>query len=98
MQPIDLDIMKAKSGRQPKSSRLRPSVQNPLTGGYLGKGQSRYVDPGANVEELFNPDQLDFQKGTDADLTQQRLTGPHEWTENTQINREKLRMPGLHFL
>jgi hypothetical protein len=33
MQPIDLDIMKAKSGRQPKSSRLRPPAQNPVDRG-----------------------------------------------------------------
>jgi hypothetical protein len=40
-------------------------------------GQSLYVDPGANVEELFNPDQPDIQKATAADLKQQRLTYPH---------------------
>jgi len=64
----ELDIMKGKSERQQKSWGSKTPAHSPLTGGCLGKGQCHSVDPGANVEQISNPDQPDFQKARDADL------------------------------
>jgi hypothetical protein len=63
-----------KSERQQNSAGAKPTAQHPLTGGYLGKGQSHCVDPGANGEEKFQDQPPDFQKVSDANLKQQRLT------------------------
>ena len=95
---INLDSVKQNPQRHHNSWGSTPPAHSPLTGGCLGKGHSHFVDPGANVEEVFEPDQPDFQKARDADLKQQRLTRSHEPTEKNNINREKLHPAGLHSL
>ena len=98
MKLIDLDILKGKSRRQQNSWRPQPRAHGPLTGGCPGKGRCHCVDPGAIVEEIFKPDQPDFQKATDAKPKQQPLLCSHQRTEQTKINRENLQNAGFHFL
>jgi len=93
-----LDTVKRKSERPQNSTGSKSTAQHPLRGGCLGKGHSHFVDPGAIVEEVFKPDQPDFQKARDAELKQQRLTRSHQPPEKTKINREKLPTAGLHSL
>jgi hypothetical protein len=38
-----------------------------MEGGCPGKGQSEIVDPGAYTEEIFDRQQLDFQKASNQD-------------------------------
>jgi len=95
---IDLDIVKRTSERHRNSWGSKPPAHCPLTRGCLGKGQSRRVDPGANVEEKFQHQSPDFQKARDANPKQQRVAYSHQRAEKTKINREKLPMAGLHFL
>jgi len=59
-----LDTVKRKSERPPNSTGSKSTAQHPLTGACLGKGHRHCVDPGANVEEVFKPDQPDFQKAS----------------------------------
>jgi len=93
-----LDTVKTKSERPQNSTGSKSTAQHPLRGGCLGKGRCHCVDPGANVEEKFQHQSLDFQKARDADLKQQRLTRSHQRTEKNKINREKLHPAGLHSL
>ena len=88
--PIDspsiekLDTVRRKSERPQNSTASKSTAQHLLMGGCLGKGHSHCVDPGAIVEEVFKPDQPDFQKAGDAELKQQRLTRSHKPTEKTR--------------
>ena len=63
-----LDTVKTKSARPQNTNGSTSTAQHPLTGGCLGKGHCHCVDPGAIVEETFNPNPPDFQKARDADL------------------------------
>jgi hypothetical protein len=66
-----LDTMKRKDREKPKASSHRwnnKTLANSLLGGGCpGKGQSEIVDPGAYTEEIFDRQQPDFQKASDAD-------------------------------
>jgi len=93
-----LDTVKTKSETPQNSTRSKSTAQHPLRGECLGKGHSHFVDPGANVEEKFQDQSPDFQKASDADLKQQRLTRSHQRTEKTKTNGEKLPTAGLHSL
>jgi hypothetical protein len=63
-----------------------------------GQGPCEIVDPGANVEEKFQHQSADFQKARNANPKQQRVACPHQRTEKTKTNGEKLPTAGLHFL
>jgi hypothetical protein len=98
MDSIDLDSVKENAHRHQNSWGSTSPAHSSLTGGCLGKGRCRCVDPGANVEEKFQHPSPDFQKARDGNPKQQRVACSHQRTEKTKINREKLRLPGLHSL
>ena len=76
-----LDTVKANTQSHQNSWELKSPPPNPSTGGCLGKGPCHCVDPGAIVEETFNPGLPDLHKERDADLKQQRITGSQDPTE-----------------
>ena len=56
--------MKGKPDKQQNFTGLKTLAQSPSRGGCPGQGRCRSVDPGANVEEIFNHPKPDFQKTT----------------------------------
>jgi len=94
----ELDIMKAKSERQQKSSGSNPPAQSPSRGGCPGKGSCEIVDPGANGEDKFQHQSPEFQKARDANPKQRRVACSLQPTEKTKTNGEKQPTAGLHSL
>ena len=70
MLPKELDIMKRKTKETIKADWRENTGQRPSRGGCPGKGRSEIVDPGAYTEEVFDRQQPDFQKASDADPKQ----------------------------
>jgi hypothetical protein len=93
-----LDTVKTKSERPQNSTGSKSTAQHPLRGGCLGKGRCHCVDPGANVEEKFQHQSLDFQKARDANPKQRRVACSLQPTEKTKTNGEKQPTAGLHSL